>query len=235
MRAVVLVSGGMDSLVTAAKARRSGRDLVFLHVIYGQRTAAREQRAFDDIADFYRPRRRLVADIAYLRTIGGSALTDPAAPVPQEGALSPGGASAAADAAGIPATYVPFRNAHLLSIAASLAEVEAAGEIWIGASEVDYSGYPDCRRIFFDAFERVIDAGTRPDTSISVVTPLMDMSKGRIVREGLRLGAPFELSWSCYVESEEACGRCESCRLRLAGFADAKVRDPIAYSQRAGS
>jgi len=220
MRAVVLVSGGMDSLVTAAMAVDGGRECAFLHVTYGQRTAARERRAFGEIADFYKPYKRLVADIAYLADIGSSALTDSKIPVPEE---APDGA------AGIPATYVPFRNAHLLAIAASLAEVESAGEIWIGATQVDYSGYPDCRRVFFDAFETAIDTGTKLDTKISVATPLISLSKADIIREGLRLSAPFELSWSCYVKSETACGRCESCRLRLKGFREAGAEDPIPY------
>jgi len=222
MRAVVLVSGGMDSLVTAATAVDGGRECAFLHVTYGQRTAARERRAFERIADFYKPYKRLVADIAYLADIGGSALTDTKIPVPDQ----PPDTDAPS---AVPATYVPFRNAHLLAIAASLAEVESAGEIWIGATEVDYSGYPDCRRVFFDAFQAAIDTGTKPDTKISVVTPLISLSKAEIVREGLRLAAPFELSWSCYVKSETACGRCESCRLRLKGFCEAGAEDPIPY------
>ena len=242
MRAVVLVSGGMDSLVTAATAVDAGRECAFLHVTYGQRTAARERRAFEDIADFYRPYKRLVADIGYLAEVGGSALTDTSIPVPRypaddfagEGSTDSrktdvGAGHAPPAGSGIPVTYVPFRNAHLLAIAASLAEVEGAREIWIGATQVDYSGYPDCRRVFFDAFEAAIDAGTKPDTSISIVTPIIERPKADIIREGLRLGAPFEMSWSCYVNSDAACGRCESCRLRLKGFREAGAEDPIPY------
>lgn len=220
MRAVVLVSGGMDSLVTAATAVAAGRQCAFLHVTYGQRTAARERRAFDAIADFCRPYRRLVADIGYLAAIGGSALTDKRIDVP----------TAASE--GIPVTYVPFRNAHLVAIATSLAEVEGAREIYIGATQVDYSGYPDCRREFFDALEKAIELGTKPDTHIRVVTPVINMNKADIVREGVRLGVPFALSWSCYTGSEKACGRCESCVLRLRGFAEAGVNDPIEYESR---
>jgi 7-cyano-7-deazaguanine synthase len=226
MKAVVLVSGGMDSLVTAAKALDAGRECTFLHVTYGQRTAARERTAFDAICDFYRPAGRLVADIAYLKAIGGSALTDSKIPVPGAGAelASP------SDASSIPVTYVPFRNAHMIAVATSLAEVRGAGEIWIGATEVDYSGYPDCRREFFDSMERTIDLGTRPETKIEIVTPIVKSPKADVVRDGLKLGAPFELSWSCYEREDAACGRCESCRLRLAAFAAAGAADPILYA-----
>ncbi len=219
MRAVVLVSGGMDSLTAAALAVDAGRECAFLHVTYGQRTARRERRAFEEIADHYRPSKRLVADISYLADIGGSSLTDASMPV-----------SASGTSEAIPSTYVPFRNAHLLAIAASLAEVEGAREIYIGATQVDYSGYPDCRREFFDAFEAAIDKGTRPETSIRIVTPVINMTKADIVREGLRLKAPFALSWSCYQNSNVACGKCESCRLRLKGFAEAGAQDPIPYT-----
>lgn len=227
MRAVVLVSGGIDSLVTAATAVAAGRECAFLHVTYGQRTAARERRAFSEIADHYRPYRRLIADIAYLTAIGGSALTDANIAVPS----SPSPGEELELAPGIPVTYVPFRNAHLLSIATSLAEVDRAQEIYIGATQVDYSGYPDCRREFYDAFEKAIEIGTKPDTHIRIVTPVINMSKAAIVREGLRLGAPFHLTWSCYQSTDLACGRCDSCQLRLKGFAEAGVTDPIAYEQ----
>jgi 7-cyano-7-deazaguanine synthase len=218
MRAVVLVSGGMDSLVTAATAAAGGRECAFLHVTYGQRTAARERRAFEGIADHYGPYRRMVADIAYLTEIGGSALTDKRIPVPTKATE------------GVPVTYVPFRNAHLITIATSLAEVEGAGEIYIGATQMDYSGYPDCRREFYDAFEKAIEIGTKPETHIRIITPVINMTKERIVREGLRLGAPFELSWSCYTNSDIACGVCESCVLRRKGFEAAGAKDPIAYA-----
>lgn len=217
MRAVVLISGGMDSLVTAGLAAEAGRECAFLHVTYGQRTAGRERRAFDEISDYYKPRKRVVADIGYLSAIGGSALTDSSIPIPDTPERP------------VPSTYVPFRNAHLVAIATSLAEAEGAAEIFIGACEVDYSGYPDCSREFFDAMEAAIEAGTKPDTHITIVTPLVDKTKAEIVAEGLRLGAPFELSWSCYRSSKVACGTCESCRLRLKGFAQAGAQDPIGY------
>ncbi|MBA2849505.1 7-cyano-7-deazaguanine synthase QueC [Thermosulfuriphilus ammonigenes] len=216
-KAVVLVSGGMDSCVCAAVAAEKGYRLAFLHVTYGQRTAARERRAFEEIAEFYQVRERLVADIGYLKEIGGSALTDETIPVPQE------------EGGGIPITYVPFRNAHLLAIATSWAEVIGASRIFIGASEVDFSGYPDCRASFFEAFNRVIEEGTRPETKIVITTPLIRLDKAGIVRLGLRLKAPLHLTWSCYERQDLACGRCESCRLRLKGFAKAGVKDPIAY------
>jgi 7-cyano-7-deazaguanine synthase len=235
MRAVVLVSGGMDSLVTAATAVAAGRECAFVHVTYGQRTAGRERRAFEQIADFYRPCKRLVADISYLAAIGGSALTDESIPVPDiyDAVLGAGPCAAAPAGApepAVPVTYVPFRNAHLLAIATSLAEVERAGEIYIGATQVDYSGYPDCRREFYDAFEKAIEIGTKPDTHVKIITPVINMSKADIVREGLRLKAPFQLSWSCYTRSDRACGKCESCALRLKGFAEAGVKDPIPYA-----
>lgn len=217
----------MDSLVTAATAVAAGRECAFLHVTYGQRTASRERRAFDDICEHYRPYKRLVADIAYLAAIGGSALTDARIAVPAGAA--PNEPAPVGD--GIPVTYVPFRNAHLLSIATSLAEVEGAEEIYIGATQVDYSGYPDCRREFYDAFERAIEIGSRPETHVRIVTPVIDMGKADIVREGLRLGAPFKLTWSCYQSTDLACGRCDSCQLRLKGFAEAGVKDPIVYAK----
>jgi 7-cyano-7-deazaguanine synthase len=224
----------MDSLVSAATAVAAGRECAFVHVTYGQLTAARERRAFDAMCDFYRPYRRLVADVGYLAAIGGSALTDKSIAVPLSSESSVGAIHesprAAASPSGVPVTYVPFRNAHLIAVATSLAEVEGAGEIYIGATQVDYSGYPDCRREFFDAMERAIRLGTKPDTRIRIVTPVINMGKGEIVREGLRLKAPFELSWSCYTNSDLACGRCESCTLRLKGFAEAGMKDPIPYA-----
>ncbi len=223
--AVVLASGGMDSCVTVALAAQD-HDLALLHVNYGQRTEERELRAFQEIADHYRAERRLAVSIEHLKIIGGSALTDAAIPVPEVAA--PHSALANPQSA-IPITYVPFRNAHLLAIATSWAEVIGARKIYIGAVEEDSSGYPDCREVFYQAFNRVIEAGTRPETRIEIVTPLIHMQKGEIVKKGLELGAPLHLTWSCYQGSEKACGRCESCLLRLKGFREAGVKDPIAY------
>ncbi len=221
--AIVLVSGGMDSCVTAAIAARSCT-LSFLHVNYGQRTEARELRSFGEIADHYRAERRLVVSIEHLRVIGGSSLIDRAIPVPEHPAPQPPG-----PAPGIPSTYVPFRNAHLLAIAASWAEVIGATRIYIGAVEEDGSGYPDCREVFYEAFERAIEAGTRPETKVRIMTPLIRLRKAEIVRKAVELEAPLHLTWSCYQDSAAACGKCESCLLRLKGFREAGVPDPISY------
>jgi len=220
-KAVVLLSGGMDSCVTAAIARETC-DLALLHASYGQRTEERERRAFEEIADFYSVRERLVARFDVFRQIGGSALTDEQIAVPETGA-------ALAHDAGIPVTYVPFRNAHFLSAAVSWAEVIGAEAIFIGAVEEDSSGYPDCRPAYYRAFEAVIREGTRPETHIKIETPVIQLKKNEIVRRGIELGAPLGLSWSCYQSEDEACGTCDSCRLRLKAFAEAGAQDPIAY------
>ena len=216
--AVVLLSGGMDSCVAAAIARQT-HDLALLHAGYGQRTEARERRAFREIARHYGVERVLVARIDSLKAIGGSALTDPSRDAID--ARRPGSS--------IPDTYVPFRNTHLLALAVSWGEVIGARSVYIGAVEEDGSGYPDCREEYYEAFNRLLRVGTRPETEMTVVTPLIHMRKADIVREGLRLGAPFHLTWSCYTGSEAACGRCESCRLRLKGFHEAGERDPLPY------
>jgi 7-cyano-7-deazaguanine synthase len=226
--AVVLVSGGMDSCVTAAIAGQAHR-LAFLHVNYGQRTEARELQAFRQLAGHFRAERQLVVSIEHLKIIGGSSLTDAGVPIPERSAPE-----SAPPPAGIPSTYVPFRNAHLLAIAASWAEVIGARRIYIGAVEEDSSGYPDCREVFYEAFNRVIETGTRPETRIVIVTPLIHLKKEDIVRKGRELEAPLHLTWSCYQNSEKACGRCESCVLRLKGFRKAGVRDPIPYEALPG-
>lgn len=218
--AVCLVSGGMDSCVTAAIARAENAELAFLHVSYGQRTEAREHRAFVELADHFAVTRRLVVSIESLKAIGGSSLTDANLPV-TEANLS---------AREIPTSYVPFRNAHLLAIAASWAETIRARRIYIGAVAEDSSGYPDCRPEFYQAFQLAIDAGTRPETKIEIVTPVIDLSKSDIVRRGFELGAPLELTWSCYAAEDRACGRCDSCALRLRAFREAGTSDPIAYA-----
>jgi 7-cyano-7-deazaguanine synthase len=223
--AVVLVSGGMDSCVTAAIANEQHR-LALLHVNYGQRTEARELKSFNEIADFYKAEKRLSVSIEHLKVIGGSALTDTNIPVPEAGAPQ---AAIRNSQSTIPITYVPFRNAHLLSIATSWAEVIGAKKIFIGAVEEDSSGYPDCRETFYQAFNTVIEVGTKPETCIEIVTPLIHLKKGEIVKRGIELGAPLRLTWSCYQNSENACGRCESCTLRLKGFKEAGVKDPIPY------
>jgi 7-cyano-7-deazaguanine synthase len=223
-KAVVLLSGGMDSCVTTAIARET-HDLALLHASYGQRTEERERRAFEEIADFYAVEERLAVRFDVFAQIGGSALTDTRIIVPEEGeALGPG--------ARIPVTYVPFRNAHFLSAAVSWAEVIGASAIFIGAVAEDSSGYPDCRPEYYRAFEQAIREGTRPETEITIETPVIGMKKNEIVRKGLELSAPLGLTWSCYQCENEACGTCDSCRLRLRAFAEAGATDPIAYRTR---
>jgi 7-cyano-7-deazaguanine synthase len=222
-RAVCLVSGGLDSCVAAATARAEGFEPAFLHVGYGQRTQRRELEAFNALADYYRVGSRLMVKAEYLGAIGGSALTDPSIPCPEGDPRR----------AGIPITYVPFRNANLLSIAVSWAEVLGVRLIFIGAVEEDGSGYPDCRESFLRAFNAAIRKGTRPESGIRVVAPLIHSTKGQIVARGIELGAPFELTWSCYRNLEVACGRCDSCVLRLKGFADAGIEDPLPYAAAA--
>ena len=225
-KAVVLLSGGMDSCVTAAIARErhGAQNLAFLHASYGQRTQRRERRAFDEIAGFYGVREGLVVQLDHFRAIGGSALTDEKIRVPENELGLPGPRGSA-----IPVTYVPFRNAHFLSVAVSWAEAMGAGAIYIGAVAEDSSGYPDCRPEYYRVFQELIRAGTRPETRIEMVTPVISLKKREIVRRGLELGAPFHLTWSCYQEEEIACGACDSCLLRLRAFAEAGVPDPIAY------
>ena len=279
-QAVVLLSGGMDSCVTAAIARQECRSVAALHVSYGQLTEARERRAFEEICNYYRIAERLAISQSYLGRIGGSALTDPSIPLREAeignreqgtgnrnaelgnrrndpaaagsvqgtGNRSTGGESldaadpvphpvargAMRNGAGMPASYVPFRNAHFLAAAVSWAEVIGAGRIYIGAVEPDSSGYPDCRPEYYRIFNRLIEAGTRPETRVEILTPLIHLRKHEIVKKGVELEAPFHLSWSCYRSSETACGTCDSCALRLRAFEQAGVSDVIPYSSRAG-
>jgi 7-cyano-7-deazaguanine synthase len=217
-KAIVLVSGGMDSLVTAAIANRE-YEMCFLHLNYGQRTEKRELKAFNDIAKHYNVQDRLVVNTEHLSKIGGSSLT----------VSSIGVSKADLNYIGIPTSYVPFRNAHILSIAVSWAEVIGAKKIFIGAVEEDSSGYPDCREVFYDTFNKVIELGTKPDTEIIIETPIIHLKKYEIVKKGNELKAPFELSWSCYQNEDKACGVCDSCALRLKGFQQAGINDPIEY------
>ena len=218
-RAIVLVSGGMDSCVTAAIANSENDELAFLHVSYGQRTEKRERQAFTALADHYRVDLRLVISLEHLAQIGGSSLT----------ALSIAVTPANLNSREIPSSYVPFRNSHLLAAAVSWGEVIDANAIYIGAVAEDSSGYPDCRPEFYAAFQNVIDLGTKPGTNIRIKTPVIHLKKSEIVRTGLELGAPLELTWSCYQASERACGNCDSCALRLRAFREAGVPDPIPY------
>ena len=224
-KAVVLVSGGMDSCVTAAIARET-HDLALLHVSYGQRTERSERRAFDEIADFYAVHERLVVHLDHFTQIGGSALTDTRIAVPEGEAGSPICSNE------IPVTYVPFRNAHFLAVAVSWAEVIGANAIFIGAVAEDSSGYPDCRPEYYKAFQKLVREGTRPETQIAIVTPVIGMRKWEIVRRGMELGAPLDRTWSCYQFEDAACGACDSCRLRLSAFGEAGMSDPLAYRVR---
>jgi 7-cyano-7-deazaguanine synthase len=227
-KAVVLLSGGMDSCVSAAIAweRHGAENLGLLHAGYGQRTERRERRAFDNIADFYGVHERLVVQLDHFRSIGGSALTDTKIAVPENelNAARSGGGS-------IPVTYVPFRNAHFLSVAVSWAEALGAGAIYIGAVAEDSSGYPDCRPEYYRVFQELIRAGTRPQTQIEIMTPVIKLKKSEIIRRGIELRAPLHLTWSCYQSEEAACGTCDSCLLRLRAFAEAGVPDPVPYRQ----
>jgi 7-cyano-7-deazaguanine synthase len=220
-KAIILVSGGMDSCVTAAIAHGENDELAFLHVSYGQRTEARERKAFNDIADHYGVKKRLDVSTEYLAKIGGSSLTDASIAVTE----------ANLESKEIPTSYVPFRNANLLSIATSWAEVLGAHAIYIGAVAEDSSGYPDCRPEFYEAFEKTIDTGTKPDTHIKIKTPIIHLSKAEIVQKGIEFNAPLHLSWSCYRSEDLACGTCDSCALRLRGFERVGIKDPIEYAR----
>lgn len=219
--AVVAVSGGMDSLVTAAIAMRD-YELAFAHFNYGQRTEKRELKAFLDIADYYQVKHRLIIDYTHLAKIGGSSLTDKTIDIEK----------ADLTRTGVPMSYVPFRNGNILAACASWAEVLGAEAIFIGAVYEDSSGYPDCRPEFFTAFEKMLDLGTKPSTRIKIETPIIHFSKAEIVKKGIELNAPLNLSWSCYQNEDEACGVCDSCALRLRGFKTAGVEDPIDYKIR---
>jgi len=216
--AVVAVSGGMDSCVTAAIANQTYK-LAPIHINYGQRTEERELKAFHDIADFYKADKRLVIDFEHFTKIGGSSLTDKSIEV----------AKADLSNKEIPSSYVPFRNANILSACVSWAEVIRAEAIFIGAVYEDASGYPDCRPDFFDAFEKMVELGTKPETKIKIATPIIHFSKADIVKKGIEFKAPLHLTWSCYQNEDEACGVCDSCAFRLRGFQQAGVEDQIPY------
>jgi 7-cyano-7-deazaguanine synthase len=225
-RAVVLLSGGMDSCVSTAIARErhGAANIALFHAGYGQRTQERERRAFEEIANFYGMRERLVVQLEHFRAIGGSALTDKKISVPENEVGAAGPYRSA-----IPVTYVPFRNAHFLSVAVSWAEAIGAGAIYIGAVAEDSSGYPDCRPEYYRVFQELIRVGTRPEAQIEIVTPVITLKKNEIIRRGIELGAPLHLTWSCYQNEDAACGVCDSCLLRLRAFAEAGSQDPIPY------
>ena len=221
--AIALVSGGMDSLVSAAIAAKEHSNLAFLHLNYGQKTQEKELQCFNKIADFYSisPKRRKVVDASFLHQFGGSSLTDEEISVKDY-------SQELDKSEEIPDSYVPFRNTHIVAIAVSLAEVIGATSIYIGAVEEDSSGYPDCRPNYYKALNTLITLGTR-DGNIRVITPIISLSKKEIVLRAIAMKAPIELSWSCYRNNEVACGTCDSCALRLRGFAQAKIKDPIPY------
>lgn len=220
-RAIVALSGGMDSATTLAIAIVLGFEPYALHISYGQRTKNRELKAFNEICDFYNIQTRLIIPIDYLTKIGGSALTD------SEIELQ----TANLKREEIPNTYVPFRNGNILSIAVSWAEVLGANAIFLGAVESDSSGYPDCREAFFTEMEKAINLGTKPTTTLKIITPLIKLSKKEIVLRGTELGVPFHLTWSCYKNDDIACGECDSCAFRLRGFQQAGIEDPIPYQK----
>ncbi|WP_224335701.1 7-cyano-7-deazaguanine synthase QueC [Haloprofundus halobius] len=221
-RAVVLVSGGMDSATTAYEAEGRGYDLYFLHTSYGQKTETREYDCARKLADEMGARDFLHIETDHLKRIGASSLTDDAMAV----------ADADTESDDIPDTYVPFRNANLLSMAVSYAEATDCEAVFVGAHSEDYAGYPDCRPAFFEAFEAMVDVGTKPETNVSVEVPFVNDSKTDIAARGVELGVPFEHTWSCYRAEEPACGTCDSCAYRLQAFQNVGVRDPIEYAER---
>jgi len=218
-KAVVLISGGMDSALCFGIAKNEGYEVCALHINYGQRTINREKKAFNDICDFYKIKEILCSDIQYLSDIGGSSLVDDSIEI----------SIANLESKEIPTSYVPFRNANILSIAVSWAEVLSADAIFIGAMEEDSSGYPDCREDFFKAFEIMTNLGTKPETKIKIITPLIHLTKKEVVQKSIELNVPLHLTWSCYQNEDKACGVCDSCALRLRGFEMAGETDPIEY------
>jgi 7-cyano-7-deazaguanine synthase len=221
-RAVVLLSGGMDSATTAYEARDRGYELCVLHTSYGQRTETKEYDCARRLADDLAARDFLHVETDHLGRIGGSSLTDEAMAVTDADPASEE----------IPSSYVPFRNANLLSMAVSYAEARACEAVFVGAHSEDYAGYPDCRPEFFAAFEAMVDVGTKPETEISIEVPFVDDSKTDIARRGIELGVPFGHTWSCYRDDEPACGTCDSCAFRLQAFQTLGAEDPISYAER---
>ena len=217
-RAVCIISGGMDSTLAAYMMKERGYEIIGLHFNYGQRTEKKELACFEQICDALEVQERYVLDMDFFKQLGASALTDENIDVPTGGIEE-----------GIPVTYVPFRNGIFLSMAAAIAEKHAASAITIGVVEEDSSGYPDCRESFIEAMQRAINLGTKEETHITIEMPLVHLKKSQIVQKALQMHVPLELTWSCYQNEEEACGVCDSCRLRLRGFEQAGVKDPIPY------
>ncbi|MGQ3412129.1 7-cyano-7-deazaguanine synthase QueC [Natrinema sp. LN54] len=221
-RAVVLLSGGMDSATAAYEARERGYEIYALHTSYGQRTEDRELECARRLADELDAADFLRLETDHLSAIGASSLTDDEMAV----------ADADMESDEIPTSYVPFRNANLLAMAVSYAEANDCEAVFIGAHSEDFSGYPDCRPEFFEAFENVVDVGTKPDTEISIEAPFVEHSKTDIAERGVDLAVPYEHTWSCYRENEPACGTCDACAFRLQAFQNIGVRDPIEYAER---
>ncbi|ROL61482.1 7-cyano-7-deazaguanine synthase QueC [Bacteroidetes/Chlorobi group bacterium ChocPot_Mid] len=227
-KAVVLMSGGMDSAVTTAIAIHKGFQVFALHLNYGQRTQYREKKAFSDLVKYFGISELLEVDVSYFSQIGNSSLTDKKIEITTSLQISSSDTQCSNE---IPSSYVPFRNGNILAIATSWAETINANAIFIGAMQLDYSGYPDCRREFFDAFEQAINLGTKPETKLKIITPIINFTKKDVVLKGKQLGVPFELTWSCYKDEDKACGVCDSCLLRLRGFEQARIIDPIKYKK----
>ncbi|MDD2886566.1 MAG: 7-cyano-7-deazaguanine synthase QueC [Aliarcobacter sp.] len=217
-KAICILSGGMDSTLASYIAKNEGYEIIAVHFNYGQRTQDRELKAFRDICDDLKILEKYEIDIPFFTQIGASALTDKTIDVPTSGIE-----------AGVPITYVPFRNGIFLSITAAIAEKEGATAMYIGVVQEDSSGYPDCTDLFISDMKKAINQGTKEDTHIDIVTPLVHLSKAQIVQEAIKLNVPLEHTWSCYKEEKEACGVCDSCRLRLNGFKIANQIDPIPY------
>ncbi len=219
-KAVCIISGGMDSAVAAFIAKNKGYEIIGLHFNYGQRTEKKELECFEKITKVLNAK-NYVIDLPFYSQIGASALIDENIAVPTDG-LKPG----------VPITYVPFRNGIFLSIAAAIAEKEGAEAIYIGVVEEDSSGYPDCREDFIKSMEKSINLGTKEETKIKLKTPLIHLRKEDIVSKAIELGVPLEFTWSCYQAEDEACGVCDSCRLRLKGFEKAGIQDQISYKSQ---
>jgi len=221
-RAVVLVSGGMDSATAAVEAQERGYELYFLHTSYGQETESKELECATVLAEYLDVANFLHIETSHLARIGASSLTDDSIEIEE----------ADLDSDEIPSSYVPFRNANLLSMAVSYAEANECDALFIGAHSEDYSGYPDCRPEFFDAFQQVIDVGTKPETNIELIAPFVDWSKTEIAERGIELDVPYEITWSCYRDEAPACGTCDACAFRLKAFQELGDRDPIDYEER---
>jgi 7-cyano-7-deazaguanine synthase len=214
--AIVLLSGGMDSTVCASIASQNYR-LAFLHFQYGQKAQKKELECFYKLIEFFKPEKFQIVYLTFFKDFGGSSLISEELEIPEK------------QEKGIPSTYVPFRNGIFLSIATAWAEVIGAKKIFIGVNEVDFSGYPDCRKIFIEKFNQAINVGTKPETQIEIETPIINLTKKEIVELGIKLNTPFHLTWSCYRGGEKACGKCDSCNLRLKAFKEAGIKDPILY------